>query len=338
MRENSKAGYLRWFASLMVVASFVVEMSSAGEPSVEPSAAEARKVAARVNGEPIYEDQLKPLVEKSLAVFRRYGMRKEDPDLVKRQQATVLDQMIGEMLINQESKKRTVENIDEKVEQRVKELEKKFGAGEGMDRYFKIRKTTPDQLRESLKARVRIDEYLKEQGVLDPEIPEDRIRKMYDEDPQSFSSRESVRVSQILIAVDPHAGPEAKEQARQKAEQIRQEILAGQDFAEMAKKHSNSKSASAGGDLGRPIQKGDLPPELEKVAFTLEAGAVSELIDEKFGWHILKVSEKLPARVVPYEQMRAFLKKYLQEEESKKKLAEHIATLKKNSKIEILLK
>jgi len=57
-----------------------------------------------------------------------------------------------------------------------------------------------------------------------------------------FSSEESVTVSQILIAVDPHAGPEVKEQARQKAEQIRQEILAGKGFAEMAKKHSNTRA------------------------------------------------------------------------------------------------
>jgi len=338
MREERKVGYLLLFASLMVVASFVVKLSSASAQAAEPSAAEARKVAARVNGEPIYEDQLKPEVEKSLAVFRRYGMRKENPDLVRQQQAKVLDKVIGDVLINQESKKRTIENIDEKVEQRIKDLEKKFGAGEGMERYLKIRKITLDQLRESLKPRVRVDEYLKEQGVLDPEIPEERIRKMYDEDPQSFSSKESVRVSQILIAVDPHAGPEGREQARQKAEQIRKGILAGKDFAEMAKKHSNSKSASAGGDLGRPIKKGDLPPELEKVAFALEEGAVSEPVEEKFGWHILKVSEKHPAGVVPYAQMRAFLKKYLQEEESKKKLAEHIAELKKKSKIEVLLK
>jgi len=325
------------FTSLIVVASCVGELSSAGEQAAEPSAAEARKIVAKVNGEPIYEDQLKPQVEKSLAVFRRYGMRKENPELVKQQQAMVLDQMIGNMLINQESKKRTIENIDENVEQRIKDLERKFGAGEGMERYLKIRKMTLDQLRESLRPRVRVDEYLKEHGVLDPEIPEDRIRKMYDADPQSFSTTESVRVSQILIAVDPKAGPEEKEQARQKADQIRKEIQAGQDFAEMARKRSDSKSASTGGDLG-PVKKRDLPPELEKVVFALEKGAVSEPVEDKFGWHILKVSEKRPAAVVPYEHMRDFLKKYLQEEESKKKLAEHITELKKKSKIEILLK
>ena len=81
-----------------------------------------------------------------------------------------------------------------------------------------------------------------------------------------------------------------------------------------------------------------MPAEFDKVAFALEKDAVSEVVETKFGFHIIKVSEKTPARVVPYEQMRDFLKKYLQEEESKKKLASHIAELKKKSKIEILLK
>ena len=264
-------------------------------------------------------------------------MRKDDSSLVKRLQAKLLNKAIGDVLVNQESKKRTIENIDEKVEQRVKDLEKKYGAGPGMERYLKIRRITMDDLRESLKGRVRVDEYLKEQGVLEPEIPEDRIREMYDADPDSFSTRETVRVSHILIAVDENAGPEEKEQARQKAEQIRKEILEGKDFAEMAKEHSDCSSASGGGDLGR-IKKGYMPAEFDKVAFALEKDAVSEVVETKFGYHIIKVVDKHPGGVVPYEQMRDFLKKYLQDEESKKKLASHIAELRKKSEIEILLK
>ncbi len=288
-------------------------------------------------GQPIYEDQLKPEVEKNLRALRRYGIRKDNTNLVKRLQAKVLNKAIGDMLINQESKKRTIENIDEKVEQRVKDLEKKYGAGQGMEKYLKIRRITMDDLRESLKGRVRVDEYLKEQGVLEPEIPEDRIREMYDADPDSFSREETVRVSHILIAVDGHAATEEKEQARQKAEQIRKEILEGKDFAEMAKEHSDCKSASGGGDLG-PTKKGFMPAEFDKVAFALEKDAVSEVVETKFGYHVIKVVDKHPAGVVPYEQMRGFLKKYLQDEESKKKLASHIAELKEESEIEILLK
>ena len=337
MSEERRVGYLRLFTSLMVVSGCAVELLSENARAAEQGVVEARTVVARVNGQPIYEDQLKPEVEKSLRALKRYGMRKDDPNVVKRLQAKVLDKAIGDLLINQESKKRTIENIDEKVEQKVKALEQKFGAGEGMERYLKIRRITMDDLRASLKGRVPVEEYLKEQGVLEPEIPEDRIRKMYDEDPQSFSRKETVRVSHILVAVDAHAATEQKEQARQKAEQIRKEILQGKDFAEMAREHSDAKSAPDGGDLG-PIKKGDTPAEFETVAFALEKGAISEVVETKLGYQVIKVVDKQPAGVVPYEEMRGFLKKYLQNEESKKKLASHIDELKKKSKIEILLK
>ena len=137
--------------------------------------------------------------------------------------------------------------------------------------------------------------------------------------------------------MDGEAKTEEKQQARQKAEQIRREILAGRDFAAMAKAHSDGKTASTGGDLGH-IKRGYMPAGFDEVAFSLEKDTVSEVVETKFGYHVIKVVDRQPARLVPYEQMRVFLKTYLQGEESKKKLAAHIAELRKRSEIEILLK
>jgi peptidyl-prolyl cis-trans isomerase C len=322
MREQGGVGYLRLAVTVMVVAGCVAVPSSENERAAGPSGAEARKVVARVNGEPIYEDQLQPAVEKSLAQLARRGARTDNTDLVKRLQARQLNELIGNLLVYQESKKRPIENLDEKVEQRVKDLEKKYGAGQGMAR--------------DMEARVRVDEYLKEQGVLEPEIPEDRIREMYDVDPESFSTTETVTVSHVLIAVDGQAGTEEKQQARQKAEQIRKEILAGGDFAAMAKAHSDCTTASMGGDLGQ-IKRGYMPAAFDRVAFSLEKDTISEVVETESGYHVIKVVDRQPARLVPYDQVRDFLKTYLQGEESKKKLAALIAELRKRSEIEILL-
>jgi peptidyl-prolyl cis-trans isomerase C len=307
----------------MVVAGCVAVPSSENERAAEQSRAEARKVVARVNGEPIYEDQLQPAVKKSLAQLARRGAQTDNTDLVKRLQARQLNELIGNLLVYQESKKRPIENMDEKVELRLKEFEKKYGARRGMAR--------------DMEARVRVDEYLKEQGVLEPEIPEDRIREMYDLDPKSFSTTETVRVSHILIVVDEQAGTEEKQQARQKAEQIRKEILAGEDFAAMAKAHSDCSTAPMGGDLGQ-IKRGYMPAAFDEVAFSLEKDTISKVVETKTGYHVIKLVDRQPARQIPYDQVRDFLKTYLQGEESKKKLAAHIAELKEKSEIEILLK
>jgi peptidyl-prolyl cis-trans isomerase C len=311
---------------------------SAERPQADEQRAKAaEEVAARVNGVPIYAKQVSAAVEKSWGGSRKHGMRMENPDVLKGLQRKALDTIIADELIAQESRKLKIDDIEERVAQKVKALETKYGAGEGVEKYLKRRSLTLEDFRKSARARVYVDEYLKRQGILDPEIPEDRIRQMYQEDPESFRREEAVKVSHVLIAVDEHAGAEAKEQARKKAEQIHTEIVQGKDFAEMAKKHSNCNSASGGGDLGF-IKRGYMPKEFEKAAFALEKDAVSEVVKTKFGYHTIKVFDKQSAGIAPYENVRDFIRKYLQQEESKKKLASHIVELRKKSKLEILLK
>jgi peptidyl-prolyl cis-trans isomerase C len=298
--------------------------------------AETKKIVAKVNGKPIYEEQLKPHVENDLRVFRKYGMRKEDPDLVKRLQSRALDELIDDELIFQESQKLPIEDIDEKVEQKLRILKEKRGTGEDFAKYLKRKNLTMKEVRESLRVSVYVDEYLEKKGISEPEISEERIRETYNRNPDSYSREETIKASHILIAVEGDGGVEEKQQASQEAEEIRKKVLKGTNFAEIAKKHSDCNSASGGGNLGY-IKRGYMPREFEKVAFAMEKGAVSEVVETKFGYHIIKLSDKKPAGVARYEEVRDIIKKFLQQQESDKKRAAHIAELKEKAKIEIFL-
>lgn len=313
-------------------------LRSRGAPAAEPSlpAAGEGKVVAKVDGKAIYEDQLEGEVASQLRTFRQYGMRKESPELILRLRRRVLDKRIGDELVLRESRKLTIDDVDQRVSQRVAALREKHGPEQRFQMYLKRRRLTMDKLRASLRTRVYIDQYLKQHGILEPEIPEERIRAFYDRNPGNYSRDETVDVSHILIAVDAKASPAEKEDARRKAENLRKEILEGKDFAEMAREHSDCNSASGGGRLG-PIKRGYMPKSFDEAAFALEKGAVSDVVPTRFGYHIIKVRDKTPSGVRPYEEVRGFIKKYLQEGESKKKLQAHIAELKKNADIEILL-
>jgi peptidyl-prolyl cis-trans isomerase C len=275
-------------------------------------------------------------VENGIRKFRKYGMRKESSDLVKRLQMKALDKVIDQELIYQESRKLTIESLDEKVEQRLQVKKKKYGSQKRFEKYLKVRHLTIEGLRESLRTSVYIREYLKKQGITEPEIAEDRIRKFYEGNPDNYAREETVKVSHILIKVDGNANPEEKEKARKKTDQIRKEIIEGQDFAQMAMKHSDCNSASGGGSL-RHIKRGYMPQEFDKVAFAMEEDAVSEVVETKFGYHIIKVTDKKPGGIAPYEEVKDFIKTFLQQEESKKKLHAHMTELKKKAKIDILL-
>lgn len=295
-----------------------------------------RTVAATVNGEPIYEDQLDPGVEEGLKKYKKYGMRKESPALISRLQQKTLVKLIDHQLLYQEARRLTVKDIDQKVDEKLKKMKRKYQTDERFENHLKRNNQTLEGLTASVREGIYVEEYLRQQGIADPDIPEKEIREFYDGNPNSYYRKESIQVSHILIKLEENATPEEKEKAFKKAEDIRKEILAGADFGEMAKKYSECNSASGGGSL-RYINRGYMPEEFDRVAFGLEKGKVSEVVETKFGYHIILVSDKIPEGITPYEEVRDFIRKFLQEGESKQLLENHLKKLRDKAKIEVLL-
>ena len=204
------------------------------------------------------------------------------------------------------------------------------------DRYLKMRNLTVEKMKDNLRESVYTEEYLLKQKITDPEIPEEDLKAFYKSSPGDYHIDESIKVSHILIKVADNATEKDTKKAYKKAVKIRKKLLDGKDFAETAIDKSECNSASGGGGL-RYINRGYMPKEFEDVAFALEIDKISEVVKTKYGYHIIKVSEKIPEGTRPYEETRDFITKYFKTEESKKRLEAHIAKLKEKAEIEILL-
>ncbi len=309
------------------------------KPSPHPQSVtkdEPDKIIARVNGQPIYSDSLNAVVKKELRKFKKYGMKNQDSDLMTRIMSRALDKEIRNELIRQESQKLTIVDIDKKAEDKFLAIKKKYPIDVIFNNYLKRRNLTVEEMKKNLRESVYVDAYLLKQKISDPEIPERVLRDFYEMGPSDYHIDESIKVSHILISVADNATKEETQQAYLKAKKIRKSILNGKDFAEMAINNSDCNSASGGGRL-KYIKRGYMPKEFEDEAFTLEVDEISEVVKTKFGYHIIKVSEKIPEGQVPYEEARDFIKKFFQMDETKKRLNDHIAELKEKAEIEILL-
>lgn len=133
-------------------------------------------------------------------------------------------------------------------------------------------------------------------------------REQFEVNRAAYALPEGVRVTHILVRVDPEDDHLQEPEMRAKAESILAKLKAGADFAATAKEFSDDKgSANRGGELPGWVEKGKTVPPFEKAAFALKPGAMSELVRTRFGFHIIKQLEYRKAAPQEFSAVEAQL-------------------------------
>jgi parvulin-like peptidyl-prolyl isomerase len=95
----------------------------------------------------------------------------------------------------------------------------------------------------------------------------------------------------------------------------------GEDFSALAKQFSEDGTAAAGGDLG-DFGRGQMVPEFENVAFGLGAGAISDLVQSQFGFHIIKVNSKQERRERPFDELKEAIRPVVETRKAEQRASE----------------
>jgi peptidyl-prolyl cis-trans isomerase D len=131
------------------------------------------------------------------------------------------------------------------------------------------------------------------------EPSQNEIERYYTSHQEAYRRQEQVRVRHILFTLAEDAPSEQEATVRATAEQVLRELHAGADFAALAQAHSNdTATAEKGGDLGF-FPRGQMVKPFEDVAFALPVGQTSELVRTAFGYHIIRVEDRLAAGFKP---------------------------------------
>lgn len=180
-----------------------------------------------------------------------------------------------------------------------------------------------DLMRENLVATAEVKKLESTLAISDADL-----KKVYEANQKDY---EQATARHILIAFKGSPAAQAgkkeltEDEAKAKAESIRKQLVAGADFAELAKKESDDVgSGSRGGDLGT-FGHGQMVPEFEKAAFETKVGEISPVIRTQYGYHILKVDKR---DLTTFDSVKATLDKNLRQE----KLQEAIESLKNAAK------
>jgi hypothetical protein len=137
-----------------------------------------------------------------------------------------------------------------------------------------------------------------------PEPTEAEVRAYYQAHPELFTEPAQLRLSVILLRVDPSSGPAAWQAARDEAEAILARLREGADFAALAHLHSSDASAQSGGDMGY-LHEGMLAPGLDEAARGLGAGELGGPVMVLEGVLVIRLDDRRPARLHSFESVAA---------------------------------
>lgn len=286
----------------------------------------------------IVEPQLKIVSEQSTELPPTFAEQYE-----KQLREEVLEKTIRRYLLDQKVKEANIVITDDDVINEITNIAASQSEPLTLEE-FKSKMEQYGQSFENVKADVRAglarNKFMEAHWAGKINITEEDARKFYDENPKQFEQPEQVRVSHILIKpefidpnVDPNADPnEAKAEAKVKAENLLEQIKNGADFAELAKSNSVCPSAPKGGDLGF-FPKGQMVPAFEKVAFELEIGQISDVVETDYGYHIIKATGHKDASTIPFDQAKDSIIKYLTQKKQSELAEEYIESLKANASI-----
>ena len=158
-------------------------------------------------------------------------------------------------------------------------------------------------------------------------VPEPEVRAEYDSHLSEYTREPSVTLQEIYVKGE---GPEA----RQKVDALAARARAGEDFGALARESSEGATAQQGGDLGT-LARGDLSPELQKVAFALAPGAISDPVAQGGGYRLFKVVEKKDGSVVPFAEAKDEIVRRLSQTRMTSAYDEYVSGLRKTALIDL---
>lgn len=249
----------------------------------------------------------------------------------------VLEGLIGEMLIFEESRRLGKAASDAQVEEAVGKLRARFPDQESFEKGLAAQGVTLDQVRGQIRRALSIERYVFEVIGGGVTVGDPAKRAFYDKNRGELRLPEQRRVRHILLRVKEDANAAEREAVKSRLLGLKKRIEGGEDFAALARTNSEDPgSRDQGGELSWVQQTGQRP-KFETAVFALQMGRLSEPIETGAGYHLVELLEVQPSRERPFEEVERQIEQYLKNAEIQKRLQAKVEELRKTAKVEILL-
>jgi len=244
-----------------------------------------------------------------------------------------INELIVKELINQEAQKRKITVTDKDVNKTIDEISQKLGGKDKLESSLTLNNIKMEDLITNIKMDLTAKKLI-ENVAGNTSASDKDIKDFYEQNKAAkFTNPDLVRASHILISTQ---DTDAKI-AKAKAERILAEVKANPTSFEVSAQKSSEDPTSApkGGDLGF-FGKKDMVPSFSAAAFSTTPGTISGIVKTQFGFHIIKVTDRKKAGIVPFAEVKGDIGKYLTDREKITVMQKLIEGAKTSAKIEYL--
>ena len=301
-------------------------------------------VVARVNGSDISSKHIKFEFMRVLKNART-PMTSVQKDMVVRK---VIDKEVVRELMYQEGQKINLKVDAKIVSNEMEALRSAYKDNEDFKKALVDRNITEDDLKRSIEVDALAKMILENHVKGNVKIDDKTVQKYYVDNKENFRRPVAFRASHVLISPFPPdmirsskledlqlKKEELRKKAREKILEIQSDLKNGGDIAELAKKFSHDEStANSGGDLGFFYADG-MEKTFSDAVSKLKIGEVSDIVETKFGFHLVKLLETKPSELAPFKDMEEAIQKHLFMEKAQSRVLDYVASLRKKASIEV---
>lgn len=245
-------------------------------------------------------------------------------------QREVGDQLVARILLLREAKQRGLRADDAEIQKTVQSYEQRYA---GSEQWKKNRA----QMLPPLLVRLEQDSLLSqlEKTVrTSVKLDQKQVKAYYAAHQAQFTEPEQLRVSVILLKVDPSAPSATWKKTDVQAQDIAKRTRAGEDFASLARQHSADPSAQQGGDMGY-LHGGMLPDGAQQALTKLKAGQISDAVRLLEGFAVFRLADRKAARLHGFDAVKVRAQELAQREQSDRAWIAFVADLKTKSPAQI---
>lgn len=239
------------------------------------------------------------------------------------------DNLIARALIAQQAQSEIEPATEAELEQAWQALLEQHG---GEDKLHQALSTTPEQvpqLRSELAQTLRVQKLLNRWTEPADEPSDEQLREFYQSHVDRYLEPQKLRASHIIKRVG-HGEDRLAVHAQMC--QWREQLLSGADFSALAREHSDRPEDA--GDLGY-FTRSEILEEFSSVAFSMHVGEISPVFLSPFGYHLLRVTENIPAAPKPFEQVRSLVLEHCQQHAREQKVQAKLAQLRNAAVIQL---